>query len=117
MLEMTSTGFPWCLCCHAKKEVPLEILSQDIRSGVLISRSVPEDTPFTDSVSFFPRHLQPPQKEEMVWRSRLEAYQREEEAARSQLLAVGQEMELLHAREALLQNRQKLLWQATKEPC
>ena len=85
--------------------------ARDIRSGVIVSRSVPEEVQYTDSVFSCPHHQQPPQREEMIYRRRTEAYQREEEAVRTELVAVRQEMELLRAREALLRYRQELLWQ------
>ena len=77
----------------------------------MVSRSVPEEVQYTDSVFSCPHHQQPPQREEMIYRRRTEAYQREEEAVRTELVAVRQEMELLRAREALLRYRQELLWQ------
>ena len=86
--------------------------ARDIRSGVMVSRSIPEEVQYTDSVFSCPHHRQqPPQREETIYRRRIEAYQREEEAVRTELVAVRQEMELLRAREALLRNRQELLWQ------
>ena len=87
--------------------------ARDIRSGVMDSRSVPEDVSYTDSVFSCPHRQQPPQREEIIYRRRIEAFQREEEAVRTELVAVRQEMDLLRAREALLRNRQELLYGRT----